>query len=89
MENGDFAPQSFLLTCDDPFVMDCQAQPWMAHLLTRCDGSRTMQQLYNECREAGWIHPETPEREFVALMGLLVSGGFLSVEGVSRPAATE
>lgn len=89
MENGDFAPQSFTLTCDDPFVMDCQAQPWMAHLLTRCDGSRSVQQLHGDCRQAGWIHPETPEREFIALVGLLVSGGFLSVERISRPGAKE
>lgn len=89
MQDGDFAPQSFTLTCDEPFVMDCQAQPWMAHLLTRCDGSRTIQQIYSDCRQAGWIHPETPEREFVALIGLLVSGGFLSVEGISRPAPKE
>lgn len=82
IEAGDFTPQHFTLTNDYPFLMDCQVQPWMGYLLVRCDGSKSVQELYGECREAGWIDPNTPPREFIELMGLLVSGGFLSVEEI-------
>ncbi|HXN50531.1 MAG TPA: methyltransferase [Candidatus Acidoferrum sp.] len=89
IQEGDFAPEDFTLSCDYPFLMDCKVQPWMGYLLARCDGLRSIQQLYAECREAGWIHPETPPREFLDLIGSLVSGGFLNVEEITRPAAKE
>jgi 16S rRNA G966 N2-methylase RsmD len=89
IEGSDFTPQDFTLTNDYPFLMDCKVQPWMGYLLVRCDGSKSVQELYGECREAGWIDPNTPPREFVALIGLLVSGGFLSVEEFKQPAAKE
>jgi methylase of polypeptide subunit release factors len=80
IEEGDFTPHDFTLTNDYPFLMDCKVQPWMGHLLVRCDGSKSVHELYDECRNAGWIDPNTPPREFIDLIGLLVSGGFLSVE---------
>jgi len=89
IEGGDFTPHDFTLTNDYPFLMDCKVQPWMGYLLVRCDGSKSVQELYGECREAGWIEPNTPPREFIDLIGLLVSGGFLSVEEIKQPAATE
>jgi hypothetical protein len=89
IEGGDFTPQDFTLTNDYPFLMDCKVQPWMGHLLVRCDGSKSVQELFVECRKAGWIDPNMPPREFIELIGLLVSGGFLSVEEVKQPAARE
>ncbi len=89
IQEGDFMPHEFTLTNDYPFLMDCQVQPWMGFLVARCDGSRTVQQLYGECREAGWIQPDTPPRQFLAVIGLLVSGGFLNVEDITQPAAKE
>jgi 16S rRNA G966 N2-methylase RsmD len=89
IEGGDFAPQDFTLTIDYPFLMDCKVQPWMGYLLVRCDGSKSVQELYGECRDVGWIDAKTPPREFIDLIGLLVSGGFLSVEEFKQPAATE
>lgn len=79
IEGGDFKAQDFTLTNDYPFLMDCKVQPWMGYLLLRCDGSKSVEELLGECREAGWIDPNTPPREFIELIGLLVSGGFLSV----------
>jgi len=60
--------------------MDCKVQPWMGYLLVRCDGSKSVQEHYCECREAGWIDPNTPPHEFVELIGMLVSSGFLNVD---------
>jgi hypothetical protein len=79
LEAGEFAAQDFSLTTDHPFLMDCKVQPWMGSLLTRCDGTKTMSELYGECRQEGWIQADTPPLEFVNLVGLLISGGFLDV----------
>ena len=87
IEAGEFTAQDFTLTADYPFLMDCKVQPWMGYLLARCDGSRSVQQLYMECKETEWIHPDTPPREFMNLIGMFVSGGFLNVEEVKLPAA--
>jgi len=89
IEEGGFIPKDFTLTSEYPFLMDCSVQPWMGYLLVHCDGSKSIQELYGECREAGWIDPNAPPREFVELIGLLVSGGFLRVEEINSPAATE
>jgi hypothetical protein len=86
IEEGDFTPQDFTLTNDYPFLMDCKVQPWMGYMLVRCDGSKSVQELYGECREAGWIDPNTPPQEFVDLIGSLVSGGFLHVNEINSPA---
>ena len=80
MEGGEFAAKDFTLRSDYPFLMDCQIQPWMGYLLAQCDGSRSVQQLYGECREAGWIQADTPATEFAEIISLLVSGGFLQAE---------
>ena len=80
VEGCEFTPQDFTLTTDYPFLMDCKVQPWMGYLIAQCDGSRTVQQLCAEFREAGWIQPDTPPQEFVKIVGLLVSGGFLHVD---------
>jgi SAM-dependent methyltransferase len=79
VQDGEFVPKSFTLTSTHPFLMDCQIQPWMGYLVSRCDGSRTIRQLYADCREAEWIQPETPQQEFARLVGMLVSSGFLIV----------
>ena len=80
IEGRDFAPQDFTLTNDYPFLMDCKVQPWMGYLVARCDGTRSVQELYVDCREAGWIKRDTPPPEFVQVVSLLISGGFLNVD---------
>ena len=89
LEDGEFTPQDFTLTCNHPFLMDCQIQPWMGYLVARCDGSRSIKQLYMECRDNGWIQENTPPGEFARLMGMLVSAGFLSVEQFTSVRATK
>jgi hypothetical protein len=76
---GDLLPQDFTLTNDYPFLMDCKVQAWMGCLLAQCDGSRSVERLYEECRQAGWIQTDTPPREFAQLISVLISGGFLNV----------
>ena len=80
LEGSAFSPQDFTLTNDYPFLMDCKVQPWMGYLVALCDGTRTVQRLYEECREADWIQMDTPPGEFAQVVGQLISGGFLNVD---------
>lgn len=80
LKGSEFSPQDFTLTNDYPFLMDCKVQPWMGHLVARCDGTRTVQRLYEDSREAGWIQLDTPPGEFANVVSLLISGGFLNVD---------
>ena len=89
IQEGEFTAQDFTLASDYPFLMDCQIQPWIGYLLARCDGSRTVGDLYRECQEAGWIQTDTPPLQFIDLVGMFVSGGFLKVDGITSPGARE
>jgi SAM-dependent methyltransferase len=79
LRNGELAAEDFRLSLKRPFEVDWRVQPWMPLLLPRCDGNRSVNELFEECRETGWIAAQTPLPEFCGLIGNLVSGGFLQL----------
>jgi SAM-dependent methyltransferase len=85
LKDGDLVPDQFTLHTDDPFSMDCKVQPWVSLLIPLCDGKLTIQQLFEACKANHFIHVETPPQEFSELLGVLISGGFLEVEGYHPP----
>jgi methylase of polypeptide subunit release factors len=87
LRDGEFSQESFTLTLERPFAMDCKAQPWMAALLPLCDGKTTVGELFETAKQNGWIVPGTPPEEFCRLLATLISGGFLQVEEARLPAA--
>jgi hypothetical protein len=87
LRDGEISQESFTLTLEHPFAMDCKVQPWMAALLPLCDGKTTVAELFETAKQNGWIVPETPPEEFCRLLATLISGGFLQVEGFKLPAA--
>jgi hypothetical protein len=72
-----WAPESYVLDTEYPFVLEIPAQAWTAHLLARADGSRTSAELLDLMKSEGAIHPNTPPQEFAQVIAQLVSGGFL------------
>ena len=86
LRDGEISQASFTLTIEQPFAMDCKAQPWMAALLPLCDGKTTVAELFETAKQNGWIVPETPAEEFCRLLATLISGGFLQVEKAKLPA---
>ncbi len=85
----EIVPGDFTLSIDYPFATDCKVQPWMALLLSRCDGKLPVEELFEISKQNGWIVPETPPEEFRALLATMVSGGFLQLEKFRLPAAEE
>ena len=85
VQGGELAPVAFTLATSHPFVVDCKIEPWTAYLLGRCDGTATALEHFAYCKEVGLLHPETPVEEFADLLRVLVSGGYLEVEGFASP----
>jgi hypothetical protein len=87
LRNGEICQESFTLSIEKPFAMDCKVQPWMAALLPRCDGKTTVAELFEIAKQSEWIVPDTPPEEFCRLLATLISGGFLQTEAFRLPAA--
>jgi methylase of polypeptide subunit release factors len=87
LRNGEISQESFTLSIEQPFAMDCKVQPWMAALLPRCDGKTTVSELFETAKQNEWIVPDTPPEEFCRLLATLISGGFLQTEEFRLPAA--
>ncbi len=87
LRDGQISQESFTLTIEQPFATDCKVQPWMAALLPRCNGRKTVADLFELAKESGWIVAETPADEFCRLLATLISGGFLQTEEFRWPAA--
>jgi SAM-dependent methyltransferase len=78
-------PSEFRLRIDFPFSMECRCQPWMAAFVARCDGKKTILEHFEACKQDNLIQPDTPIEEFTNLLRLLISGGFLQVDGFLPP----
>ncbi len=87
MQDGALSPMDFTLQTKHPFSMECKVQPWMGFLVARCDGTKTALEHFETCKQDNLIHPDTPVEEFASLLRVLISGGFLEIEGFRPPAA--
>ena len=85
LQNGELAPQEFTLETSYPFTVDCAIQPWAAYLIARCDGKTTARQLLGYLKENGVVAPGETEEEFADFLRVLISGGFLEIEGFRLP----
>jgi len=87
--NGEWNPSSYKLLTEHPFNMECSIQPWMAHLLSLCDGRATGREVLMALIQNEVLPHATPENEFARAAATLVSGGFLQVVGFRPPQAAK
>jgi hypothetical protein len=88
LAQGRWNPSSYILRTDYPFSMECAAQPWMAHLISLCDGRRAGRDVLRKLVENEVFPQSSNEIEFARAAASLVSGGFVEVDGFRPPAAT-
>jgi hypothetical protein len=81
-----FQAQEVRLGVEHPFAVECKVEPWTGRLLALCDGTITAAELFEVCKKDQIIHPETPEREFLAFLKSLVLGSFLECDAFPMPA---
>jgi hypothetical protein len=85
LRNGELAPEEFTLETVYPFTVECAIRPWAAYLIARCDGKTTARQLLGYLKENGVVATDETEREFADFLRVLISGGFLEIEGFRLP----
>jgi hypothetical protein len=85
IRDGALAPQEFRLETSYPFTVECSIQPWAAYLLARCDGKTSAREHLGWLKENGFLAARDPEQEFAEFLGVLISGGFLEIEGFRLP----
>lgn len=89
LENNLWNPSSYKLRIEYPFNMECNAKPWMAHLISLCEGKMTGREVLQALIDNEALPKSTPAGEFARAAASLVSGGFLEVEGFRPPRAEE
>jgi hypothetical protein len=77
MGGEDWDAVAYSLATSYPFNMEMKTDPWVAYLLTRCDGTRTGADLFDELKSVHAIHSDTSPTDFADVLKTLVSGGFL------------
>ncbi len=85
MKGGDLLPEEFKLKAEYPFSVECRVQPWVGFLLPQCDGKLSVRELFEFCKRNNFIHLDTPLPEFIKLLTVFISGGFLEVEEFRLP----
>ena len=80
-------PQEFTLEARYPFTVDCAIRPWAAYLIPRCDGKTTARELLAFLKENELLAADESEEGFADFLRVLISGGFLEIDGFRLPAA--
>jgi methylase of polypeptide subunit release factors len=87
LQGSGWAPHGYTLQTQWPFRMECDAHPWMAHLIALCDGQATGRDQLRVLVENEVLPRGIAEEEFARAAAGLVSGGFIEVEGFRPPRA--
>jgi len=87
LEGSAWTPQQYTLQAEWPFRMECDAHPWMANLISLCDGRATGRDQLRVLVENEVVPRNVSEEEFARAAAGLVSGGFIEVEGFRPPRA--
>lgn len=85
-EHG-LVPASHTLRVEHPFHAELECRPWLAYLMTRCDGRRSGADHAAHLREKGILSTGSDDQFFQA-MTALVAGGFVWVDGLQPPSPT-
>jgi hypothetical protein len=78
LEEGDWEPAAYMLAISEPFRMEMKIDPWIAYLLTRCDGTKTAAEIFVALKDEEVIHAATLLPDFINVIVTLISGGFLA-----------
>jgi SAM-dependent methyltransferase len=85
VQDLEFAPREFRLETNYPFTVECRIQPWAAYVIPRCDGTTTARDLLGWLKENELVPGGASEEEFASFLRILISGGFLELDGFRPP----
>jgi len=75
VREGRLAPEVFSLRSGRPFEAECMLQPWLARIVSRCDGETSWREHLRRAKEDGMVGAGVTEEEFLGVLGPLVSNG--------------
>jgi methylase of polypeptide subunit release factors len=78
VHEGRFTPRDFALSCPSPFDSDCRVDPWLAALISACDGRKTVRDHLENARRTGQMAAGYQEQDFAAVIVSMISSGILS-----------
>jgi methylase of polypeptide subunit release factors len=77
VHEGRFAARDFALSCPSPFDSDCRVEPWLAALISACDGRKTVRDHLEEARRTGQLAANCAAEDFAAIVVSMISAGIL------------
>jgi methylase of polypeptide subunit release factors len=80
VHEGRFAARDFVLSCPSPFDADCRVEPWLAALVSACDGRRTVRDHFEEAARPGQLQANYGAEDFAAIVVSMLSAGILAIE---------
>ena len=72
-------PSEHSLALSYPWISSEETEPWVATLLNCCDGTRTLNEIYEQLRTADLLSDEATPAEFWALIRHLSVNGYLQI----------
>jgi hypothetical protein len=85
LQAEELVAQEFALEARYPFTVECAISPWTAFLIPRCDGKTTARNLLAFLKENNLLAADEPEEKFAEFLCVLISGGFLEIDGFRLP----
>ncbi len=64
-----------------PFLLTAKCPAWAAEFVARCDGVKSVREHREALEESGMIPGQASGEVFLALVGALLAGGFIRLEG--------
>jgi hypothetical protein len=64
---------------DYPWISEARTESWIAALLSLCNGTRRVSEIYDQLRLEGIMGEETTPAEFWGLVRLLAVSGYLEL----------
>lgn len=80
VREGRLVPEGFSLRAAGPFDTECVVQPWLAKVVTQCNGRATWRDLLEWAQQGGIVDPDTTGEEFAAVLAAIGGSGLLLVD---------
>ncbi len=84
-ELGEWGPTGSAVLSTGPFAAEMSGHAWLAALLARCDGERTVRDHWQSLRDASAIAPDWAPEELAAMVRTMIVGEILDVADAPRP----
>lgn len=80
VRDGAMTPSSAILATNRPLAATVNPEPWIAGLVQRLEGTKTVEQTFDTARRAGQMPPDFTLPAFVDLVSQMIERGILDID---------